>query len=207
MFNLQKKISEVFMPIFQHTIDAHHDFEFNSALCRKIDYSISLPEGDIDGLVVFIAGFGDDAGSYRDNFQNHISNEYSMACLAVDYHCFFSRPNNGGAISIEPQVMAMLRTITGCVSNESVDTVLSTAEKMRANHQIPLRVPGLIVPKNNEYQNFGILPALDHIYAINDIFLKYPQIPKKIIAVGSSYGGYIANLISKLAPSTLNGCI
>ena len=198
------------MPVFHYIIEAHHDFEFNSVIRRKIDYSIYLPEGGWEGLVLFIAGFGADAGPYRENFQHHIGDEYSMACLTVDYHCFCSRPNSGGAISndgaisIEPQVMAMLRSITGCVNNENIDDVLLKAGEMRINKQIPLRVPGLIVPGKNEYQNFGILPALDNIYALNDVFIRYPQIPKKIFAIGSSYGGYIANLISKLAPSTLN---
>lgn len=65
-------------------------------------------------------------------------------------------------------------------------------------------IPGTLYPGKSEYQNFGILPALDHIFAINDLFLRHPDIPKTIYAIGSSYGGYIANLISKLAPVTLS---
>lgn len=186
------------------TITAHHDFELNSTIPREINYSICFPEGDIDGLVLYIAGFGADAGSYRENFQQHISDMYSMACLTVDYHCFHARPNTGGDVYIEPHVLNLLRSITGCVNNETIDDVLLTAEKMRANKQILLKVPGIIIPEKNGYQNFGLLPAVDNIYALNDVFLKYSKIPKKIFSVGSSYGGYIANLISKIAPSTLN---
>ncbi len=192
------------MQVFNNTIDAHCDFEFHLNNQRQIDYSIIIPNKRIKGLVVYIAGFGADVGSYRENFQKHIANDYSMACLVVDYHCFFSRPSNGASLSIEPNIMKLLRSITGCINKESVDEVLLKLGQIKANPQVPLKIPGTIYPGKNEYQNFGILPALDNIYAINDVFKKYPNIPKKIYAIGSSYGGYIANLISKFAPCTLN---
>ena len=112
------------MSISRHTINAHRDFEFNFTMPRQIDYSICFPEGHVDGLVLYVAGFGADAGSYRENFQNHISDVYSMACLTVDYHCLCSRPSNGGSIHIEPHVMKLLRSLTGCINNETVDDVL-----------------------------------------------------------------------------------
>ncbi len=192
------------MSLSNFTIDAHHDFEFNINSRRSIDYSIYLPEGELQGLVVYIAGFGADAGAYQQNFLKHISDNYSMASLFVDYHCFFARPSNGANLSIDPHIMNLLRSITGCIHNESVDTVLIKLNEMRTGSKIPIQIPGTLYPKKNEYQNFGILPALDIIYAINDVFQKFSNIPKKIYAIGSSYGGYIANIVSKLAPCTLN---
>lgn len=192
------------MEIRNHTIKAHQDFELHYNSQRKIDYSLCMPKKrNIKGLVVYIAGFGDDSGSYRSSFQKYICNSHSMACLAVDYHCFFSRPNNGGTLSIEPYTMNLLRTITGCTNNEDVDTVLRALAKTKAN-AVPIQIPATILPKKGEYQNFGILPALDHIFAIRDVYNRYPSIPKTIYAIGSSYGGYIANIISKFAPCTLN---
>lgn len=82
---------------------------------------------------------------------------------------FFSRANNGGTISIEPYMMNLLRIITGCTNNEDVMTVLRTLDQMKIS-QVPLKIPVTIYPGKNEYQNFGILPALDHIFAINDLF-------------------------------------
>ncbi len=192
------------MQIFNHEIDAHGDFEFCSTSQRKLNYSITIPPQKTEGLVVYIAGFGADAGSYRENFQKHISSNYPLACLAVDYHCLFARPQNGATVSIEPNIMKLLRSITDCMTDETVEEVLLKLSKIKANPTKPLTIPGTIYPKKNEYQNFGILPALDNIYAINDVFKKYPTIPIKIYAIGSSYGGYIANLVSKFAPSTLN---
>lgn len=192
------------MSLIKETIPAHNDFEFNSNLKREIAYYIDLPLKKIKGLVVYIAGFGEDAGEYRKKFSSYIVDKFSMACLTVDYHCFFSRPSNGGKINIEPGVLKLLQTLTGCTNNESIDTILAKVSEMNTGRKEPVVIPGLIYPDKNEYQNFGILPALDHIYAINDVLTKYPNIPRKIYAIGSSYGGYIANLISKFAPCTLN---
>jgi hypothetical protein len=192
------------MVLLKKTIKAHQDFEFNANLKREIDYFITIPENNVKGLVVYIAGFGADAGEYRKKFSSYIADKFSMACLTVDYHCFFSRPASGGKINIEPGVLKLLQTLTGCTNNESIDTILAKVSQMNPGRKEPVVIPGLIYPDKNEYQNFGILPALDHIYSINDVLINYPQIPKKIYAIGSSYGGYIANLISKLAPRTLN---
>ncbi|MFK2827163.1 DUF2920 family protein, partial [Bacillus sp. B190/17] len=57
----------------------------------------------------------------------------------------------------------------------------------------------------DEYQSFGFLPALDCLKVLGDILIKYPKInTKKIIAYGSSYGGYIAMLCGKFAPNTFS---
>ncbi|HHD7223133.1 TPA: DUF2920 family protein, partial [Citrobacter freundii] len=65
----------------------------------------------------------------------------------------------------------------------------------------------MIEPKNNEYQNFGLLPALDIINAINDAILNFEMENSKIILIGSSYGGYIANMVEKIAPGLVNAII
>jgi len=193
------------MNLFKHTIKAHSDFELANDIQRNLDYSVALPDdGEIKGLVVYIAGFGEDAGEYRKNFQNFICKDYQMACLSVDHHCLFCRPNNGAAVIIEMETLKLLRSITGLDHHVSMDDLLVKAAEIKAEKSTPLIIPATLYPAKNEYQNFGILPAIDNIFAINDIYLKYPHIPKTIFAIGSSYGGYIANLISKLAPNTLN---
>ena len=194
------------MKIFTHTIDAHKDFELDYGVKRTITYSVAFPGHDnIKGLVVYIAGFGEDAGTYRTTFQEHICETYEMACLCVDYHCFFSRPHNGAAITFKKETLTLLQSITGLHRHGgNVNELLSKAAELRTDKTAPLIVPGTLEPSKGEYQNFGILPALDHIFALYDVFGRYTQIPKTILAIGSSYGGYIANLVSKFAPNTLN---
>ncbi|TXE90047.1 DUF2920 family protein, partial [Campylobacter volucris] len=64
------------------------------------------------------------------------------------------------------------------------------------------------IPPNNEYQNFGIMAAIDHINALKDIMKNYPQfqsLPK--IYGGGSYGGYLALMCAKIAPWYVDGVI
>lgn len=57
-----------------------------------------------------------------------------------------------------------------------------------------------LLPGNNEYQNLGILASLDVLNAISDAVDRYDLDFDNIIITGSSYGGYIANLVTKIAP-------
>jgi hypothetical protein len=63
-----------------------------------------------------------------------------------------------------------------------------------------------LIPPFDEYQNFGILQALDHINVLREIqksdfeFIdSYPT-----ILMGSSHGAYIANLVAKIIPSKID---
>lgn len=58
-------------------------------------------------------------------------------------------------------------------------------------------------PTNNEYQNFGILAAIDIINAINDALQRYRIDKNNITLIGSSYGGYLANLVTKNKPGAI----
>ena len=193
---------------YRHRIKGHHDFEFSSVRDRTLEYTITIPDGNVKGLVVLINGFGKDTGPYSEKFQQHISNDYSLACLVVEYHCLFCRAIAGKTelnVTINPSVEKLLRGFTGCTNGgESITDIIAAANRIKANKDIPLEVPGIIKPEKGEYQNFGLLPALDIICSLQDVFEKYPIIPKIVFAIGSSYGGYLANLVSKLAPSTIN---
>ncbi|HED7561299.1 TPA: DUF2920 family protein [Campylobacter coli] len=64
------------------------------------------------------------------------------------------------------------------------------------------------IPPNGDYQNFGIMAAIDHINALKDLVKRFPKLadlPK--IYGGGSYGGYLALLIAKIAPWYVDGVI
>ncbi|HHD0463602.1 TPA: DUF2920 family protein [Campylobacter coli] len=64
------------------------------------------------------------------------------------------------------------------------------------------------IPPNGDYQNFGIMAALDHINALKDLVKRFPEfadLPK--IYGGGSYGGYLSLLIAKIAPWYVDGVI
>ncbi|EGT3378230.1 DUF2920 family protein, partial [Campylobacter coli] len=64
------------------------------------------------------------------------------------------------------------------------------------------------IPPNGDYQNFGIMAAIDHINALKDLVKRFPKLadlPK--IYGGGSYGGYLSLLIAKIAPWYVDGVI
>ncbi|EJP6019195.1 DUF2920 family protein, partial [Campylobacter jejuni] len=64
------------------------------------------------------------------------------------------------------------------------------------------------IPPNGDYQNYGIMAAIDHINALKDLVKRFPKfadLPK--IYGGGSYGGYLALLIAKIAPWYVDGGI
>ena len=118
------------------TINAHRDFELN----RSLDYTICIPKTNVERLVIFVNGFGNDVGPYSESFQKHICKQYAMACLVVEYHCIHSRAVPGTSevnIDINPHVEKLLRTSTGCLNNESIDTVILKANELKADKNIP----------------------------------------------------------------------
>jgi pimeloyl-ACP methyl ester carboxylesterase len=52
------------------------------------------------------------------------------------------------------------------------------------------------------YMNFGLLAALDHLQVTHHVMNTYPIDKRRMFCIGTSYGGYIALLIAKLAPNT-----
>ncbi|ECY0970033.1 DUF2920 family protein, partial [Campylobacter coli] len=70
------------------------------------------------------------------------------------------------------------------------------------------RLSATFIPSRGEYQNFGIMAAIDHINALKDLVKRFPKfadLPK--IYGGGSYGGYLALLIAKIAPWYVDGVI
>jgi hypothetical protein len=74
--------------------------------------------------------------------------------------------------------------------------------------EIPAIVTAKLIPPNGDYQNFGVMQAIDHLSVLNDILdsgLEFDR--NNILCLGSSHGAYIAHLIHKFAPNTINGIV
>ncbi|EKD6905375.1 DUF2920 family protein, partial [Campylobacter coli] len=70
------------------------------------------------------------------------------------------------------------------------------------------RLSATFIPSRGEYQNFGIMAAIDHINALKDLVKRFPKfadLPK--IYGGGSYGGYLSLLIAKIAPWYVDGVV
>ena len=96
------------------------------------------------------------------------------------------------------------------VKLDGSESALVALEKLNAVLEVSDVVENItatFLPHKNEYQNGGLMAALDILNAINDFQNKYMVESLDVILVGSSNGGFIANLVSKIAPNTISAVI
>lgn len=190
------------------TFKSTNDFELGyDGVTRETDYHIVTPENGSKGLVVYIPGYGGDTdGSYRRKFCQSIAEKNQLSVMSVNYHCIFCRPDNGATRSYETEDLKHIKMLAykyGVeMDNKPLDTVLAEIDAKLVERGANEEIHVTLVPKKNEYQNGGIMAALDIINAVNDASSRWDIPTNNIVLIGSSYGGYIANLASKLAPNT-----
>lgn len=167
--------------------------------CRSCTYNIYGTESK-QGLVVYIPGFGDDLGEYRNTFCRKISEKHQLATMTVDYFCIGSRPTTGAKIYFEPSDIKSIRELIPTFEPENW---LEQLEYFAEEQEAALCITAGLAPPRNEYQNFGILAAIDIANAINDALNRFQINKNNVILIGSSYGGYLANLVAKVKPGTI----
>ncbi|WP_148800476.1 DUF2920 family protein [Campylobacter concisus] len=182
-------------------------------------------------LLVIIPGLGEDSDlGYRANLMRTMAEAYDVACISVDYHCIGNRPQLGAKFGLDDIDREILTRELSSIGinlpidlksidcHEKVDLLLKflskeiTIRKERGILPADFRLNASItmVPTKNEYQNFGVMQALDVLNAvlytkkyINNA--KFEHLP--VIMVGSSHGGYLAHMCAKIAPWLVDGVI
>jgi len=138
-------------------------------------------------LLVIIPGLGADSDSgYRAHLMQTMAENYDVACISVDYHCIGNRPQLGakfGLDDIDREILTRelssiginlpidLKTID---CHEKVDLLLKFLSKeitiRKGSGLLPadfrLNASITMVPTKNEYQNFGVMQALDVLNAV-----------------------------------------
>ena len=182
-------------------------------------------------LLVIISGLGEDSDlSYRKHLMQTMVENYDMACISVDYHCIGNRPQLGAKFGLDDIDREILRRELSSIGinlpidlksidcHEKVDLLLKFLSKeitiRKESGLLPadfrLNASITMVPTKNEYQNFGVMQALDVLNAvlytkkyINSA--KFEHLP--VIMVGSSHGGYLAHMCAKIAPWLVDAVI
>ncbi len=201
-------------------ISSCDDFELNIKRANTLKYKVSYPlNNEIQAIVFIIPGFGEDTNSdYLDKLRNYVAETFGVVAVNVFYHCFNSRPNNGAILEFDDIDVAVLQDVAklyevdfSTLEEINKHTVLEhfnavlaqrkTEGKMQADKTVMLSMT--LVPQNAEYQNFGIMQAVDHINVLLDIKKEILNIAPDVTSIflGSSHGGYIAHLAAKIAPS------
>ncbi len=199
------------------------DFELNIKRTNALKYKVSYPsDKEIKAVVFIVPGFGEDTNSdYLDKLRHYVAETFGVAAVNAYYHCFNSRPNNGAILEFDDIDVAVLQdvaklyevdfsTLEEINKNtvlEHFNTVLTQRKaegKMQADKTVMLSMT--LVPQNEEYQNFGMMQAIDHINVLLDIKKEVLNIAPDATSIflGSSHGGYIAHLAAKIAPSLVD---
>ncbi|EAI9378403.1 DUF2920 family protein [Campylobacter coli] len=210
-------------------IDSCDDVELNIKRTSKLEYRISYDdEKEIKAIVFIIGGYGANANIYfLDSYRNYIAKNFDVVAVHVFYHCFCQRRSDVEKYSTLADftkddlklIEKVLRKYNIPCDQLANNTVVSHCEylseimtELKMLNRLPYdfeeRLSATFIPSRGDYQNFGIMAALDHINALKDLvkcFPKFADLPK--IYGGGSYGGYLALLIAKIAPWYVDGVI
>ncbi len=180
------------------------DFELGIARTSDLVYHCAAPAAKADGLVFVIAGFG---GASQDGKLKalcaYLAATYNLLAVTVEYHCYRSRLSDGATIEVTDEEFSALR---GVCARHGIGllhrvALLSTLAELPVAYEFEVKIR----PPHGDYQNFGVMQALDHLLVLHDLGQPTPASfdESNIIALGAGYGGYLAHLIAKFAPNTL----
>ncbi len=210
-------------------IDSCDDVELNIKRTSKLEYRISYDdEKEIKAIVFIIGGYGANANIYfLDSYRSYIAKNFDVVAVHVFYHCFCQRRSDVEKYSTLADftkddlklIEKVLRKYNIPCDQLANNTVVSHCEylseimtELKMLNRLPYdfeeRLSATFIPSRGEYQNFGIMAAIDHINALKDLVKRFPKLadlPK--IYGGGSYGGYLALLIAKIAPWYVDGVI
>lgn len=204
-------------------IDSCDDVELNIKRKNKLEYRITYDDSKEMKAIVFMIGAYGSNVSILEFDRQYIAQKYNVIVVNVIYWCFGVRPDNqegGGRYSAELMILeedleslrkvaSELKIETNGLSVESAGYFVNVLNqhiqelknKSKVDDDFQVSITSTLIPPHGEYQNYGIMAAIDHINVLKDIIQKYPQfqsLPK--IYGGCSYGGYLSLLISKIAP-------
>ncbi|RTJ16984.1 carbonic anhydrase [Campylobacter jejuni] len=211
-------------------IDSCDDEELGIRRTSKLEYRISYDdEKDIKAIVFIIGGYGANANiSFLDFDREYIAKNFDVVVVHVFYHCFANRQSNNtdkysANVVFKDKDLNELKSkishfgfnvehITSANVYEYLNFLNKSLEELKKQKKISLdfklELTATFVPQNGDYQNYGIMAAIDHINALKDLVKRFPKfadLPK--IYGGGSYGGYLSLLIAKIAPWYVDGVI
>ncbi|EOI5270609.1 DUF2920 family protein, partial [Campylobacter coli] len=174
-----------------------------------------------------IGGYGANTNiHFLDSYRSYIAKKFDTVAVNVFYHCFCQRRSDverysAFTIFTEKDIIKLSQALFEVDTNIDVNfenanlcyellnqhiTTLKSQGKLTQNYQA--RLTSTFIPPNGDYQNYGIMAAIDHINVLKDLVKKFPNfknLPK--IYGGGSYGGYLSLLIAKIAPWHVDGVI
>ncbi|EGG0462997.1 DUF2920 family protein [Campylobacter lari] len=210
-------------------IDSCDDVELNIKRESKLEYRITYDDSkQMKAIVFIIGGYGANANiHFLESYRNFIAKKFDVVTVNVFYHCFCQRVSDVDKYSatttfMEDDLPFLKEVLENFkipsskldINNAHIhydylyNTITNLKEKKLLDVNYRVSLSRSFIPPNNEYNNFAIMPAIDHINVLKDIIKNYPQfksLPK--IYGGGSYGGLVALMCAKIAPWYVDGVI
>lgn len=209
-----------------YNIKGHNDFELNIKRESLLTYHISYNNSKkIKGIIFILPGRGIDGSlDYQKNLIKYIAEEYALLAVFVEYHALInivSKNKNSAKYNFSNDdieiLVHMLKKFNLTLNQDNLDfnSIIHQLElqirdkKLNSefSEDFKLRLTATKYPYKGEYQNFGLLQAIDILtvlYHLRKIGYKNIIKHKPIITVGNSHGGYISYLLRKFAPNTFD---
>ena len=224
-----------------YEISSTDDIELGIRRYSKLEFKVSFDDTKpMKALFVFINGIRSaDYAGYEEHLAEFVVKEFEVAVLRVDYHCIGFRPQTGATFYMDKKdkeifarqvniIEKVCRTSIGLPQNflndeiideeesyknlNSLDKIIQTLKNQNRaapNALAPLSIS--LQPTKDEYNNFGIMQALDIINAIyfvrkHHAEFKLAKTPKTLL-FGTSHGGYLGFLCAKFAPWLIDAVV
>ncbi|EAV9780266.1 DUF2920 family protein [Campylobacter jejuni] len=177
-------------------IDSCDDVELGIKRTSKLEYRISYDdEKDLKAIVFIIGGYGANANIYfLDSYRNYIAKNFGVVTINVFYHCFCQRRSDVEKYSTLADftkddlklIEKVLRKYNIPCDQLANNTVVSYCEylseimtELKMLNRLPYdfeeRLSATFIPPNGDYQNYGIMAAIDHINALKDLVKRFPE--------------------------------
>ena len=217
-----------------YEITSTDDIELGIKRKSKLEFKVSFDETkEMKALFVYITGIrGADYAGYEEHLAEFVVQTYGVAVLRVDYHCIGFRPQMGATFYMDKKdkeifakccdgviklpknflnddILDQNESLKICQSLDCIIQTLKNQGKVPNDFLAPLSIS--LQPTKNEYNNFGLMQALDIINAIyfvrkNHAKFKLTKMPKTLL-FGTSHGGYLGFLCAKFAPWLIDAVV
>lgn len=178
---------------------------------EELEYYVTFP-GGFDpaqpyGVAFCITGHGDtaDAPYQMNELRPYIADKYNVIAVGVRYH---NDARVTGKYNLNlAEIGRFFGLGDGLMGQQgNFESIVNLLFGLMLEHRVE-RLPIYLAPHTgafHQYSSFGFLPALEHLWVLDDLRRQYKIDKKRIMAFGSGYGGYIASLMGKFAPFTFS---
>ena len=168
-----------------YSIDSCDDVELNIKRGSKLEFRLTYDDSkEIEAIVCIIPGGAEDMNNYI-YVDDYLARNYNVAIININYHCIGNRPHLGSSFYLDDIDKIILDTslkainlkcinVYGINSYENLNNAFiridQEIQKLKLNQKLnqnyKLRTHVSFLPSKNEYQNFGIMQAMDILNAI-----------------------------------------